>query len=106
MRFGKILSAVKPKIADFGLSTHLREDNALTMQIGSVLYTDPLIFASERYSEKCDVYSFAMIMYEIFFETEPYKSSTMVGEIKENYNQYSVLPNKIAEGYRPKLPFT
>ncbi|KAG2386850.1 hypothetical protein C9374_001885 [Naegleria lovaniensis] len=106
IKYGKVLTSIKPKIADFGLSTHLREDNVLTMQIGTVLYSDPLIFKGERYSEKCDVYSFSMLMYELFFETEPYSSSERVGEVKEQYNHYSVLPSKIVEGYRPKVPFS
>ena len=104
-KFGKVITTTKPKIADFGLSTHFREDNALTKEIGTALYSDPLIFKGERYSEKCDVYSFSIVMYELFFETEPYKASKKVGEIKEQFNP-TILPMKIVEGHRPKVPFT
>jgi serine/threonine protein kinase len=40
----------------------------MTSNIGTLQYSAPEIIMGEDYDEKVDVYSFAMIMYELFYE--------------------------------------
>lgn len=70
------------KVTDFGLSKslvpvekhgrlegHLQETYKMTGETGSYRYMAPEVFRHEPYNQKVDVYSFAMIIYQLF-ETE------------------------------------
>lgn len=64
---------------DFGLCKELREDirNAdgtyrLTENTGSPRYMAPEIARGEPYDERCDVYSFALLLWHMVACTEPY----------------------------------
>jgi serine/threonine protein kinase len=54
------------KIADFGFSRVKSENHTMT-QCGTVAWTAPEIFLGERYSEKADVYSYSVILWELVF---------------------------------------
>uniref|UniRef100_A0A7S1PJ72 Protein kinase domain-containing protein n=1 Tax=Percolomonas cosmopolitus TaxID=63605 RepID=A0A7S1PJ72_9EUKA len=64
------------KIADFGLAKVIgsdQESNRMTMHIGTSYYIPPEVLHG-KYDAKCDVYSFAIIIYEILVgELEPFK---------------------------------
>ncbi|CAM9360523.1 unnamed protein product [Chrysoparadoxa australica] len=49
------------KIIDFGEARPIDSNNTMT-QVGTLLYMAPEIVRGERYDEKCDVYSFAMVL--------------------------------------------
>ncbi|CAD8203211.1 unnamed protein product [Paramecium pentaurelia] len=57
------------KITDFGFSkiseNYCKTDYYTTM--GTPLYASPQIFNQQAYSGKCDIYSFGIILYQIFF---------------------------------------
>ena len=60
-----------PKITDFGQSRF--KDNTRTMTSGgSPLWTAPEVIRGEKYSEKADVFSFAIILWEIMNWKMPY----------------------------------
>lgn len=91
-----------PRICDFGLSRCFPENlsqtkkNSMTNQIGTPLYMAPEILKDEHnYDFSVDVYSFAILAYEIASGQEPYKE---LGNITP-FN----LAFKVASGYRPKF---
>lgn len=78
-------SALRPRIADFGFSRVLEicQDHGsnMTMNVGTSSYIAPELINDDTefevvqtYDEKCDVYSFGILLYCIIFETtRPYK---------------------------------
>ena len=61
------------KVSDFGL-VKLREtisgemNNMMTASVGTPLWMAPEVTLGQDYGPSCDVYSFAMIMYELLSE--------------------------------------
>eukprot|EP00818_Percolomonas_sp_WS_P000827 CAMPEP_0117441966 /NCGR_PEP_ID=MMETSP0759-20121206/3905_1 /TAXON_ID=63605 /ORGANISM="Percolomonas cosmopolitus, Strain WS" /LENGTH=986 /DNA_ID=CAMNT_0005233833 /DNA_START=107 /DNA_END=3067 /DNA_ORIENTATION=+ len=56
------------RIADFGLARHIEkmeEVTHMTGAIGTHLFTAPEVANREMYDEKCDVYSFSMMAYQL-----------------------------------------
>ena len=65
------------KVADFGLSKLIKVTNVhdvykLTGETGSYRYMAPEVFLRENYNTKVDVFSFAMILYEMFEGKPPF----------------------------------
>jgi len=83
------------KLCDFGASKHLSE-HFMTTNIGTLLYMSPEVLKEERYNEQSDVYSFGILMWELFFEERPYVSET-------EYISGS-LEQQIILGRRPIVP--
>lgn len=82
-----------PKVCDFGLSRNLKD--TMTVNIGTREYMAPEVLTGEPYGLKVDVYSFAILAYEIVTGNHPYP------EIEEfSFKEL----NKIVNGLlRPKL---
>jgi len=86
------------KLCDFGLAK-VRNETLTIGVIGTWQYMAPEIMTeSEDYNEKCDVYSFGIIMHELFTLSKPYMSSD-----SEHINQFT-LGMKIINGSRPSIP--
>ncbi|XP_065851217.1 serine/threonine-protein kinase STY46-like [Euphorbia lathyris] len=85
------------RVADFGHARFLTdEDMALTGETGTYIYMAPEVIRCEPYDEKCDVYSFAIILNEIITGDHPY--------IETDFGP-SKIAMEVAEGYlRPMLP--
>jgi len=66
-----------PKITDFGVSTLVQHQRAVrTLNVGTSCYMAPECVLDENYNEKCDVFSFGIMMFEILCETlKPYGSN-------------------------------
>jgi serine/threonine protein kinase len=82
------------KVFDFGLAKSLRDDRLsscgcynLTAKVGSVPYMAPEVSLGKAYNEKCDVFSFGVLLYEIVALKPPFKLA-----IKKDYTR------KVAEG--------
>ena len=62
-------------------------------------------------SNKLDVYSFGIVMYELLFEENPYinQSSEKINRFSKSeitdVNSFSI-PFKVSKGFRPKIPFS
>src|SRR6185437_15037683 len=60
------------KLCDFGLATvhdehiHYRTTRKHTADVGDLKYMAPEVFQSKKYGHKCDIYSLALIVGEIF----------------------------------------
>ncbi|CAN6210855.1 unnamed protein product [Urochloa humidicola] len=87
----------RARVADFGHARFLPDGTeALTGETGTYVYMAPEVIRCEPYTEKCDVYSFGVILNELITAEHPY--------IDTSYG-----PSKIALGVadgklRPKLP--
>ena len=58
------------KVSDFGVSKEFNE-NYLTRPVGALPYVAPEVYLTNSYSIKSDVYSFAIILWEMITETNP-----------------------------------
>jgi len=81
------------KICDFGLSRILDKSKTMTTNIGTVAWIAPEIFQKKHYSEKADVYSFGIILWELLTREMPY------GPVES----FSV-PLLVLKGERPAIP--
>ncbi|CAM6010864.1 unnamed protein product [Sphagnum balticum] len=79
------------KVGDFGLSKlidmkHLHDAYKMTGETGSYRYMAPEVFRHEKYDKTVDVFSFAMIIYEMFEgfapfdDKEAYEAARLVAE--------------------------
>eukprot|EP00026_Physarum_polycephalum_P011583 Phypoly_transcript_11818.p1 GENE.Phypoly_transcript_11818~~Phypoly_transcript_11818.p1 ORF type:complete len:376 (+),score=64.81 Phypoly_transcript_11818:141-1130(+) len=71
------------KIADFGFS-RMRMDNQTMTQQGTVAWTAPEIFEGGNYTEKCDIYSFGIVLWELCACKKPWTGShnmRVVGQV-------------------------
>jgi len=60
------------KICDFGLSRE-KMQTQLMSRIGTIQWVAPEIIKEEPYNEKCDVYSFAIVLWELYTHEIPFK---------------------------------
>lgn len=94
----------EPKIGDFGCSRKIDKQNSvnLTLGVGSPIYMAPeiLLGSNPQYSWEVDVYSFAIVLYQIITG----KPDTKVYEDKYLKNLFLFQNYMIKEDIRPKLP--
>ncbi|XP_051190723.1 serine/threonine-protein kinase STY46-like [Lolium perenne] len=85
------------RVADFGHARFLPDGTqALTGETGTYVYMAPEVIRCEPYTEKCDVYSFGVILNELVTGEHPY--------IETSYGP-SKIALEVADGkLRPKLP--
>ena len=60
------------KLADFGWTRVMAE--SMTGKIGTYQWMAPEVINNEKYTEKADVYSFGIILWEIASREPPYKN--------------------------------
>jgi serine/threonine protein kinase len=58
------------KVCDFGTACDLK--TLMTMETGTPFWIAPEVFSNRSYNEKCDVYSYMIIMWEMFVRKLPY----------------------------------
>mmetsp|Transcript_58859 Transcript_58859/g.155030 ORF Transcript_58859/g.155030 Transcript_58859/m.155030 type:complete len:199 (+) Transcript_58859:98-694(+) len=102
----------KVKVADLGLSRTLKatqgvegpdsdksfstskSHDRMTMEVGTAQWMAPEVHMSESYNEKVDVYSFAMVLYEVAWQRIPFFD-------EENRSSFSV--ERVILGVRPDI---
>ncbi|XP_062124877.1 mitogen-activated protein kinase kinase kinase 20-like isoform X1 [Drosophila sulfurigaster albostrigata] len=67
----------------------------MTKMVGESYYMAPEIVEGSKYTEKCDVYSFGIILWEVISRKKPFYNL-------ENKTSYFIL-NKVIEGLRPDV---
>jgi len=80
------------KVADFGLA-RIKEDNMTMTRCGTPCWTAPEVIKGEKYSEKADVYSFGIIMWEVITRKQPFAGRNFMGVSLD-----------VLEGRRPQIP--
>jgi len=85
------------KVADFGLSREGEEtDVTMTMTAcGTPAWAAPEVLQTQRYSDKADVYSFAICLWEMCTRQIPY----------EGIPPYQIVISVATQGRRPELSF-
>jgi len=84
------------KICDFGLSRVIDKHAPMTGNVGTVCWIAPEIFNNKRlYSEKADVYSYGIILWELLMREMPFDDT-----------ETFTIPVLVTKGKRPKIPKT
>ncbi|XP_061370899.1 serine/threonine-protein kinase VIK-like [Gastrolobium bilobum] len=99
-------SADHLKVGDFGLSKLITVQSShdvykMTGETGSYRYMAPEVFKHRRYDKKVDVYSFAMILYEMLEGEPPFASYEPYDGAKHAAEGFR--PSFRAKGYIPEL---
>lgn len=81
------------KLSDFGLSRVVK-GKEMTFETGSYRWMAPEVIRHERYNHKCDVFSFAMLMYETITLSVPFSKFSPVEAAFEvaKFGRRPVLP--------------
>lgn len=82
-----------PKLADFGVS-RVAQDDYLTHPVGALPYVAPEVYLHHCYSTASDVYSMAMVCYEMLSGADPN------GTLKPKEMAEAV----VSRNYRPTIP--
>eukprot|EP00005_Dracoamoeba_jomungandri_P011924 CAMPEP_0174273094 /NCGR_PEP_ID=MMETSP0439-20130205/53382_1 /TAXON_ID=0 /ORGANISM="Stereomyxa ramosa, Strain Chinc5" /LENGTH=588 /DNA_ID=CAMNT_0015364029 /DNA_START=204 /DNA_END=1967 /DNA_ORIENTATION=+ len=87
-------NALTVKISDFGISTIHKVSQTMT-RVGTTQWAAPEILRGNKYTEKVDVYSYGIILWECVTRRVPY----------DNIDNAVAVVTKVAiEGIRPPLP--
>jgi len=85
-------------VADLGLSRFKAETGAMSDAVGCLPWVAPEVFKADHYTEKADIYSFAMALFELFTAKEPHED----GPNESNVLKFA--QNCAYHEYRPQLP--
>lgn len=81
------------KVADFGLSKHVNQNSVLQTQCGTPHYLAPEVRTNRPYSNKVDIWSLGVILYNCFTAnypfSEPYVSYNIDDSLRRHRNKWS-----------------
>lgn len=89
-----------PKICDFGISRFFQDEEDSNWE-GTPLYMAPEIIKDKKYTEKGDVYAFAIITYELMFNETPFdvkKRRVLFTKVKKG--ERPIIEDQIASSYK------
>ena len=72
----------KVKLIDFGFATYCKEGETMTEQLGTPQYAAPEIFLEKPYTNKVDLWSVGIVLYNMVKGTQPF-SNGEIGNVKE-----------------------
>ncbi|KAG2382004.1 hypothetical protein C9374_005796 [Naegleria lovaniensis] len=101
------------KICDFGLSKTESDTSSATTNIGTLFYmANEMVEGKSTYNHKVDIYSFAIIMWELFFEENPYLNAhcEKLHKYRQRHADKSTssavnILFRVMNGERPIIPF-
>lgn len=82
------------KVADFGVARNLSPKGEMTAETGTYRWMAPEVILHQKYNEKVDVYSFGIILFELFTSTVPYA----------HLSPLEAAAAVVREGLRPEVP--
>ncbi|XP_014270267.1 serine/threonine-protein kinase mos [Halyomorpha halys] len=82
------LKAMQSKLCDFGNSYNMKNPIALKNIQGTVAYLAPEVFQGKKVTDKCDVYSFGITLWQILHKENPYNG------LEQHIIIYQVVANK------------
>ena len=89
-----LTSDLDAKITDFGTTRIVpRERGMMTGGMGTLEYMAPEILSHQIYSTKADVFSFAIVLWQMVSRKEPYEELSIF-----------TLPEHVCKGSRPPIP--
>lgn len=90
-----VTSTKSIKIADFGISkeTTAGSDSTMTGFMGTSSYMSPEMIRGTKYTEKVDVYSFGILLWEMYTHKVPFRSMHALQ-----------IAHKVLQGERPQIP--
>ncbi|OHT12572.1 TKL family protein kinase [Tritrichomonas foetus] len=83
-----------PRLCDFGIARFIDPTEVMTTHIGTPHWMAPEILNGEKYGKAVDVYSFAMLLYELLTNSIPWAGLEPASVIKQVCTDHA----------RPKLP--
>lgn len=81
------------KITDFGFARYVKDDMLINTLCGTPIYMAPEIIKHKTYTNKSDLWSLGIIMYEMIFGKLPFKASNFIQLLK------SINKNNICYSY-------
>ena len=84
------------KIADFGISRTVTQDMTMTRRAGTTRWTAPEVLDGKKYTEKADVYSYSIVLWEMITK----KGNMPFGD--ERWE--AKVEAKVLAGKRPEIP--
>jgi serine/threonine protein kinase len=81
------------KVCDFGVSRVVDRRKTMTGNVGTVSWIAPEVFGQRKYSEKADVYSFGIVLWELYTRKVPFT----------DIHSFSI-PVAVIKGDRPSIP--
>lgn len=81
------------KVADFGQSRSVTRTQTMTHAVGTPIWSSPEVLKKNHYTEKADVYSFGIVMWEVLTRDVPYA----------DINQFQIIV-EVVRGLRPRIP--
>ena len=82
------------KVTDFGLAKFNVENDITNTFCGTLPWTAPEVFRGTGYSEKCDIYSYGVVLWELITRKEPYSGM----------NKPDIIVGVSQKGLRPIIP--
>ena len=107
---GTIPLDMTPKVCDFGLAkTTGSQVGEMTQAVGTPLWMAPEVLKGTNYGKECDVFSFAIIMYEVLVEKKPYFDQNQKGNalhflVAQNPDFRPTIPQEIIENHQDLSP--
>ena len=83
------------KIADFGFSKLLSNEEFAETMLGSPLNMAPEVLGGTHYGAKADIWSLGTCFYELLFGTPPYKAKNMVDLVNNIKTKPLVFPKEV-----------
>lgn len=86
----------RAKLSDFGLAKVKKETQSIAAEgpVGTYEWMAPELISGGTYTNKADIFSFGIILWEIASRKAPYATEII----------RTLIPTKVAQGYREQIP--
>ncbi|KQJ89316.1 hypothetical protein BRADI_4g24840v3 [Brachypodium distachyon] len=88
------------KVADFGLSRYQDREGVMTAETGTYRWMAPEVMKHQQYGPAADVYSFAIVLWELMTSKMPYDT---INPIQAAFNVWQGMRPQIPKNAHPRL---